>query len=403
MFLLSGDSMKLSGNIWSTPRPFYKDAGFTGKPLEEGGYMLLSRYNSTLGESVIELVDLSDFSVIHTWNPDISEAHSKTDLRKEEFQDLIRDRSEQRYLIMHPYLNSDGSIILHGNYTPLMKIDHCGDLVWLNQEENFHHSIESDSEGNYWVPTRMFPTKISPDIVGAAFENFYDDAITKISPEGEIIYQKSVSEIFIENDMSYLLFSVGDQDEFITDPIHLNDIQPALSDSEYWQKGDLFLSLRHQSMIVQYRPSTNEVIWTGAGHFYHQHDIDFLDDKTISIFNNNSKDYFEASIVDGFSDVVIYNFSTNAYSKYLKASTDEHRIKSATEGRSEILPNGDLFIEETNYGRTVYFDANGDLRWQHVNVGEDGNVYRVAWSRVIYQKNEIEKIKEIRKCDAKAD
>ena len=265
MFLLSGDSMKLSGNAWSSTRPFYKDAGFTGKPMEEDGYMLLSRYNSSLGESVIELVDLTDFSVIHTWNPDISEAHSKTDLRKEEFQDLIRDRSEQRYLIMHPYLNSDGSIILHGNYTPLMKIDHCGDLVWLNQEENFHHSIESDSEGNYWIPTRMFPTKISPDIVGSAFENFYDDAITKISPEGEIIYQKSVSEIFIENDMSYLLFSVGDQDEFITDPIHLNDIQPALSDSEYWKKGDLFLSLRHQSMIVQYRPSTNEVIWTGAG------------------------------------------------------------------------------------------------------------------------------------------
>ena len=44
------------------------------------------------------------------------------------------------------------------------------------------------------------------------------------------------------------------------DPIHLNDIEPALTDTQHWKQGDVFLSLRHQSSIIHYRPSINKVI-----------------------------------------------------------------------------------------------------------------------------------------------
>ena len=37
---------------------------------------------------------------------------------------------------------------------------------------------------------------------------FNDDAIVKISPDGEILFEKSVSQIFIDNGLEYLLFSV---------------------------------------------------------------------------------------------------------------------------------------------------------------------------------------------------
>ena len=72
------------------------------------------------------------------------------------------------------------------------------------------------------------------------------------------------SKIFIDNGLEYLLFSVGDR-YFDKDPIHLNDIQPVDFDGEYWKKGDVFLSLRHQSMVLLYRPSTNKIIWKGTG------------------------------------------------------------------------------------------------------------------------------------------
>ena len=123
--------------------------------------------------------------------------------------------------------------------------------------------------------------------------SFKDDAIVKMSAEGDIIFEKSVARIFIENGLEYLLFSIGGKggnENFNTDPTHLNDIQPVDFDGNHWKKGDVFLSLRNLSMVLLYRPSTNEIIWKGTGPFSQQHDVvDILDDHRISVFNNNSK------------------------------------------------------------------------------------------------------------------
>ena len=82
---------------------------------------------------------------------------------------------------------------------------------------------------------------------------FYDDAITKVSQDGEILFIKSVSEILIENKIKDLKLL----DVF--DPIHLNDIQPAKFDSSIGKKWPI-LSLPRINAIVHYRPSTNKVI-----------------------------------------------------------------------------------------------------------------------------------------------
>tara|TARA_Y100000591_G_C21346411_1_gene457227 strand:- start:306 stop:560 length:255 start_codon:yes stop_codon:yes gene_type:complete len=75
----------------------------------------------------------------------------------------------------------------------------------------------------------------------------------------------------------------------------------------------------------------------------------------------------------------------------------EYDIKTVTEGRSEILPNGDLYIEESNHGRTLYFNSDSTLRWTHVNGYENGNVYFIGWSRLLYKDHEIERVKNFLK------
>ena len=86
--------------------------------------------------------------------------------------------------------------------------------------------------------------------------------------------------------MEYLIFSVGDPFIFFDNPIHLNDIQPVNEDSNFWIKGDVFLSLRNQSMILLYRHSTNKIIWKGVGHTYYQHDVDILNQIMYEAFRN---------------------------------------------------------------------------------------------------------------------
>ena len=51
-----------------------------------------------------------------------------------------------------------------------------------------------------------------------------------------------------------------------------------------------------------------------------------------------------------------------------------------------------MFVEETNYGRTLYFNADGSLRWTHVNRADNGSVYIIGWSRTLYTQDDIENI-----------
>ena len=49
----------------------------------------------------------------------------------------------------------------------------------------------------------------------------------------------------------------------------------------------MFLSIRNRSVIIHFRPSTNKVLRVINGPFISQHDVDILNDSTISVFNNN--------------------------------------------------------------------------------------------------------------------
>jgi hypothetical protein len=351
--------------------------GFDGNPNSKESYLLLSRYDGNLQEGVVELIDLTSFKILHTWNPDIDEFNDLVE-QVNEFKYLNRDNNNYRNIFLHPKLTNDGEL-LFGNETPLRNINSCSKLIFQNTNYKKHHSLETDIDGNIWVPAYLYPSGFPIKKVGK--KGFSDDAVLKLSSDGKILFKKSVPEIFIENGLEYLLFSVGVV-EFNRDPIHLNDIQPVNFDGEFWRKGDIFLSLRHQSMVLLYRPSTNKIIWKGVGPFFHQHDIDILDNHRVSIFNNNSKVFESGNIVDGYNEVIIYDFKTDKFSSYLQGSLAENDVRTIT--------NGDLFIEETDYGRTLYFNSDGSLKWTHVNRADNGNIYMVGWSRILYTQKDIQ-------------
>ena len=364
--------------------------GFNGIPNLNESYLLLSRYDGDLKEGIIELVDLTNFSVLHTWNPDIN-GFNKVINKIDEFKYLDRDKNNSRQKLRHPILIQDGGLLF--NSGPLRKIDACSNLIFQNNHDLFHHSIEKDIDGNIWVSSYMYPQSLPIEKVGRVINEeggYYDDGIVKFSPDGDILFEKSVSQIFIDNGLEYLLFAMGGEGKFNIDPIHLNDIQPVNFDGEFWKKGDLFLSPLGPSMIILYRPSTNKIVWKGSGPFFNQHDVDILSDHVISIYNNNSKSFSNGYIVDGHNEIILYNFKTNQYSTYQSESLIKNDVRTISQGRSQILPSGDFFLEETDYGRTLYFNSDGSLRWTHVNRAKDNKLYAVGWSRILYNKKDIQ-------------
>jgi hypothetical protein len=55
--------------------------GFSGEN-EDEKYLLLSRYDFDLKEGIIELVDLTNFKVLHNWNPDIDSYWENVNTKK---------------------------------------------------------------------------------------------------------------------------------------------------------------------------------------------------------------------------------------------------------------------------------------------------------------------------------
>jgi hypothetical protein len=209
--------------------------------------LVLPRYDHSLSRSVVDIIDLNNFEVIHTYKHDIAAMNAQV-TNKKEFPRIKIDNSLIRFKYGHPLLLEDGSLITV--YGPTFKIDFCSKLLWINDEENFHHSQMLDHEGNIWVGGRMNPK--SQYVKKYSIDNFFDDSIIRINNDGKILFNKSVTEILIENNIVVDNFALTTSLSEEIDPIHLNDIEPAFTDTEYWKQGDVFISIRSQSAIIHY-------------------------------------------------------------------------------------------------------------------------------------------------------
>ena len=348
--------------------------------------LVLPKYDHSLNRSIVDIIDLNNFEIIHTYKHNINEMNDQV-MNINEFQRLKIDNAPIRFVYQHPLLFEDGSLTGVGG--PAYKIDFCSNLKWINDEERFHHSQMLDYEGNIWVGGEMNPK--SKYVKEYSVKNFIDDSIIKINTDGKILFNKSVTEILIENNLD-------DENIFHSgfDPIHLNDIEPVFNNTEYWKKGDVFISIRHQSAIIHYRPSSNEVINYLTGPFAQQHDVDIISDKEISIFNNNN-----VFVDNKHSEVVIYNFETKKFRKLFNEQLQKKNFKTVSEGLSHVFKDGALLVDESNHARIILLNNKGETEWEFINKNENGDIGFVSWSRVIEDEKFIEKFKSLvknKKC-----
>ncbi len=349
--------------------------------------LILSRFDGDISKSTVEIIDLNNFRVIHKYKPNLELLIKKAyENNKDEFFRIKVNANEKRFIFYHPYVESNGDLISHAEEGPIFKLDLCSNINWVLSDERYHHSIEKDHEGNFWIPSYLEP-------YSKTMQNYrvrtglLDDAINKVSTDGEILYRKSVFDILMEGNIARY-----NQIYIDNDPFHLNDIQPVLKDGDYWKKGDIFLSLRNINTIILYRPSESKVLKVITGPFYMQHDVDIISNNEISIFNNN---YFftKNGPKNENIEILIYDFKTNTFSKSFDNSINDINIKTGAGGLSDFLKDGSILIEEQSKGRLLLIDKDGRLEWEYVNKSTDGKIYQLNWSRVINDDEHIEKLR----------
>ena len=117
-----------------------------------------------------------------------------------------------------------------------------------------------------------------------------------------------------------------------------------------------------------------------------QHDVKVISENEISIFNNNNF-LFD----NNYSEVVIYNFETNIFRKVFNEQLQKENFKTYLSGKSQILSDGSLFVEEARHGRIILFDNRGQKVWEYINKSLNGLIGYTSGCRVIEDENFIKK------------
>jgi hypothetical protein len=364
--MFKGPAPYYGGKYDKLPGGFTRDARFT-----DPGYALISPFDPKRGRSVVRLMRLSDGATLREVVPDIDASNAASRFHSA-LTDVRRDKSAALNRLMHPLLLADGSVVLHDS-SPLARYSACGKLLW-SIDGIFSHSTEQGPDGSLWVPYR-YPVPREPGVK----PDFWDDAVAQVSPQGQMIKLERVADILERNGLA----RVWRGRPYVQDPFHLNDIQPAMANGKFWQKGDLFLSLRNLSLIALYRPSTGKILWWKIGPWRFQHDVSILDDHRITVFDNNTLMGYPDERVNGHNRLLVFDFAANSASSPWDKGLAANHIATRAQGRGTPLPNGDAMIEETEQGRLVRMTPDGALRWRYISADSAERRMALSWARYL--------------------
>ncbi|EKV28192.1 hypothetical protein C882_1193 [Caenispirillum salinarum AK4] len=295
-------------------------------------------------------------------------------------------------------MRPDGSVVFNYEYGGTVKLSRCGDVEWTLAHPT-HHSIEAAEGGGFWIPGRRFLGPDDPDVfppltTRSNNEVIEDDLILRVSEDGAIEEQVSVTEVLFDNGLKPLMTATGynfnNWRVLNGELVHLNKIAelpshmaPAFSGFE---AGDLALSLRQRNLIFVVDPDDWRVKWHQVGPWVRQHDPEFNADGSISVFNNNT--YRTALNGDDHSALdaprvttIMKAFPSEGVTRTVLGERQGQEMLSVIRGKLDPTPNGGTLVTEFESGRAVEFDDRGRVVWEYINRYDEEWVLEITEAR----------------------
>lgn len=270
-------------------------------------------------------------------------------------------------------LAKNGDLIFNLERAGLFRLDPCGHVRWKLPHMT-HHSLFQDEDGNLWVPDVVRGEMHDPKLPGYK-GGTSDYRLLKISPDGKIIRQWRVFDLFLKNDLkSYLFVTSQDNDNahMSGDTLHLNDAEvfPRSLPAGTFRPGDVMISLRNINMVMIFDPETETVRHMFNGPFIRQHDPDFVDGNTVSVFDN----YSQTQDTEQERSRIVRVFTDGRRPEIVYEGNSRHQFFTNIMGKHQALLNGDLLLTEATKGRAIEIDPNGNMVWEYRNFVRDGVV-----------------------------
>ncbi|MEX0727697.1 MAG: arylsulfotransferase family protein [Planctomycetaceae bacterium] len=329
-------------------------------PHAAAGINVITKVDAENGQSV-RVLDI-DGRQIHEWKVDWFNIWPDAG----HLPDRLVPQSAPGSLIHGNVILPNGDLVFSFEQLGLVRLNRAGDVVWRLPYQT-HHSVHLHDDGNLWVcgqfeqtqPDPQFPHRIPP---------FDEVTLLEVSPDGEILSEWSVAELLKKNGRAGLLY-LGSLENRSTsvqgDLLHLNNVEPfSLTMEEgFFTRGDVLVSLRNINTVFVFNRHTEQIKYISTGMFVRQHDPDFIDGDSFSVFDNNNVAPEEKNPQ---SKIVIVRVPENTTEVFFEG-TPEKPFYTDIMGKHQWLPNGHLLITEATKGRAFEIDRDGEIVWEYVN------------------------------------
>lgn len=319
-------------------------------------------------ELMARVVD-SQGAVVHAWDVDWFDLWPDADHLPEARVPKSRPGAQIHGAVLTP----DGHLVFNFDELGMMRLDGCGQVVWRLPVQT-HHSLNWNPDtGSFWTSSLRILNEDPP-----AFPNhraqFIEYLVAEVSPDGELLQEFSLMDLLEDSGLAGLLYlsTTNNRGTAVTgDTLHVNDVElfPSTMSPGVFEPGDIMVSIRNINAVIVFDADTKAAKFMSIGTMLRQHDADYIDGNTISVFDNNNLQPMVASQsriirIDARDGSVTTTF----------AGTAEIPFFTNIMGKHQILENGNTLIIESRGGRAFEVTGDGRLVWEYINTVEDGVV-----------------------------
>ena len=261
-------------------------------------------------------------------------------------------------------LQPDGSlVVITGGPPSILKIG-ADNVVQWHRGGLYHHDLQVMEDGRIYVLFRKWVERPGLHALPIA-----EDFIAELDPQGNEVRRVSLLNAFTDSPLyrNYLDVLAVPPDEWTEtdegcDIFHTNSLQV------FEMKGGLhaLVSIRNISTVAIVNMETGLVVWAQAGMWRKQHEARWTQDG-IMLFDNVGH--------EGRSKILEFNPMTQE----VLWQYDDPLFFSKGCGSQQILPNGNVLITESFYGRIFEVTRKGRIVWEYYNTfkTDEGKIVRI--------------------------
>lgn len=331
------------------------------------GLTLISRVGKD-DKLIAEVID-ADGTVIHHWSLDWFDIWPNATHLPEDLNPKEPPGSHIHGMV----LQENGDLIFNYDLLGMVRVDANSNVIWRLPYRT-HHSVYQSEDGHIWVPGVIRHEK-PLDWLPFYEPNFAEYTILEVDPDnGKILREISVPKLLQENHLQGLLYlsSLKLHPKSNGDTLHMNDLELFPEDMKpgFFKPGDVMISMRNINTVLVFDLETHKKKFVSTGAYVRQHDPDFVDGNTISIFDNNDS----APVDSGVQSRILLQKAPSGDVSVAYTGNKAHPFHSFLLGKHEWQDNGNLLIADSRNGRAFEVTPDGDIVWEYNNIVRKGVV-----------------------------